>query len=547
MTSLGLKSGRLSSSNLSKFRCCFHPAMIAERYFMSIPKMLNKLSPVSRIILVAALVKFGLHLYMDQGFSFFFDEFYTIALSKHLAWGYVDLPPLVPALVALSRALLGESLLATHVFPALAGAGTLIFICLITREFGGKTFAVGLSAVCFILTPVWLGLDSIFCYDSIDQLVLAAFLFTLVRFLKSVNKKLWLMMGLLAGVACNAKMTILFLGPGFLLALLLSKYRRDLLSPWPWLGAGVCLLIVSPYLIWQINNQWPTLEYWKNYGAVRVYQASIAEYFNNSLIYMNGFLLPVWIAGLYRIFRRMNTVHYFFLGVLFLTTAVLLFFFHASIRMLAATFMPLLAAGALWVEEITARLRWKNMLKTVVFVYLLAVGCVIIPLTLPILPMDVFPAFAQTFKPLYQELREFNGDSTYYPILISGRLGWDDFVKGVGQVYNELPAEERKVAGVYTDLYSTAGAIDLLGPQYGLPHAVSGSLTYYFWGPGYSWDVMIIAVQKSNNLSMFFNQCELKSTIHPDPASLLGSPHIYVCRHPKISAAEIWSSLKIFR
>src|SRR5512145_135548 len=145
-------------------------------------KRIVELSSAHVVMLLAALVKCLIHLYTSPGYGFFGDELYTMALSRHLAFGYVDLPPLVPALVALSRALLGESLLAMHIVPALAGSVTLIFVCLITKEFGGKSFAIALSALGFIAIPLWLGINSIFCYDGIDQMVLSAFLYTLVRF-----------------------------------------------------------------------------------------------------------------------------------------------------------------------------------------------------------------------------------------------------------------------------------------------------------------------------------------------------------------------------
>ena len=302
----------------------------------------------------------AIHLYTAPGYGYFSDELYTIALSRHLAFGYVDLPPLVPALVALSRALLGGSLLALHIVPALAGAATLVFICLITREFGGKSFAVALSALGFIIVPLWLNINSIFCYDSIDQLVLAAFLYALVRFLRSGNPKLWLLLGLLAGIACMTKMTILFLGPGFLVALLVSKYRKDLLTPWPWLGAALCLVIIFPYLVWELANHWPTLEYWNNYGGIRMYPhvhtAVLHEY---SYLY-DPFLMPLYVIGLYRIFRRLDGVNYGFLGLLFLITLVLMYVLLTPARMLAELFIPLLAAGAVFLEEVLARLRWEK-------------------------------------------------------------------------------------------------------------------------------------------------------------------------------------------
>lgn len=510
-------------------------------------KHLFGLSSITLIIIIGAAVKFALHLYTAPGYGFFGDEFYTIALSRHLAFGYVDLPPLVPALMALSRAVLGESLFALHIVPALAGSATLVCVCLITKEFGGKTFAIALSAMGFIFVPLWLGVDSIFCYDSIDQLILAGFLYTLVRFLRSGNKRLWIVLGLIAGVAGLTKMTILFLGPGFLAALLISKYRKDLLTPWPWLGGVLCVVVVSPYLLWQIANHWPTLEYWSNYGTVRVYQASIPQYLTNILVYMNPFLLPLWIVGLYRLFRRLNGVNYSFLGVLFLVTLVLEFSLHATVRMLIELFIPLIAAGAVFVEEKLAGIRWEKAAKATGTAYVLVTGLYILPMSLPILPLDLFSTYGETAKPLYQSLREFNGGTSYYPQLLSLRTGWNELTQAVAEVYDRLPADDRAIAGIYADHYMLAGAIDVLGAQYGLPHAVSGSLTYYLWGPGYTWDVMLIVTSKTNHLSVFFDECEPPTAVQQDNDYLGTRLYVHVCRQPKVPPDVIWSSMKSYR
>ncbi len=512
---------------------------------MKAGKSLFGLSSVSLVILLGAIVKFALHLYYAPGYGYFFDELYTIALSRHLALGYVDLPPLVPALVALSRLVLGESFFAMHIVPALAGALTLVFVCLIIREFGGKTFAVALGALGFIVVPIWLNIDSIFCYDSIDQMILAGFLFTLVRFLRSGNRKLWLLLGLIAGIACLTKMTILFLGPGFLVALLISKYRKDLLTPWPWLGAVLCLIVVTPYLLWQYTNHWPTLEYWTTYDTERMYHASVWQYLTNLTIYMSPFVMPFYLAGLYRIFRPLKGVNYAFLGILFLFTLGLMYAARMPARLLAELFIPLLAGGAVLVEELLAGLRWEKAGKTIALAYLLVIGIPGLPLNLPILPVEQMEAYADHFKMFYQPLREFNFAS-FYPPLLSGRLGWDELTRDVAGVYDGLPPEDRKIAGIYSDQYAPAAAIDLLGPQYGLPHAVSGHLNYYLWGPGYSWDVMIIITGKSNNMSVFFNECEQKavSQLEADPFDHV---YIFVCRKPKVTADVIWSSMQSFR
>jgi hypothetical protein len=85
-----------------------------------------------------------------------------------------------------------------------------------------------------------------------------------------------------------------------------------------------------------------------------------------------------------------------------------------------------------------------------------------------------------------------------------------------------------------------------MGPQYGLPHAVSGNLPYYLWGPGYSWDVMLIIAGRTNHMPVLFDECELKETLQYDLMGT-GRPSIYVYKKPKVPADAIWSSMKIYR
>jgi 4-amino-4-deoxy-L-arabinose transferase-like glycosyltransferase len=233
------------------------------------PRQLGKpffgFSDFTLLVAFFAAVKFTVHMLTAQGYGFFGDELYTIALSKHLAFGYLDLPPLVPLLVAVSRTLLGESLLAYHIFPALAGSATLVFVCLITREFGGRLFAVTVAALGFIITPMWLITNSFFTYDGINQLALAAFLYFLVRYIRTGKKNLWIAVGLTAGIAFMTKATILISAPGILIALVATKHRKDFLTPWPWIAVGLFALVISPWVMWEVANHWATLEYWSGH------------------------------------------------------------------------------------------------------------------------------------------------------------------------------------------------------------------------------------------------------------------------------------------
>jgi 4-amino-4-deoxy-L-arabinose transferase-like glycosyltransferase len=507
-------------------------------------KRILGLSPFAFLVAVCATVKFAIHILTGSNYGYFCDELYTIALSKHLAFGYIDLPPLVPLLVAASRAVLGESLLALHIVPALAGSATLVFACLITRELSGKLFATGLTALGFLIAPVWLILDSFFCYDSIDQLVLAIFLFLLVRYIRTGNRKLWVTLGLTAGIACMTKTTILYLGPGLVIALFASKYRRDLLTPWPWIGVGLFLVILSPYLLWEHFNEWPTLEYWAHYGSRTLYHASIPEYFLNIVLTMNPVLFPLLGIGLYRIFRRFDGINYSFLGIMFMVTLILLFTLHARAFMLAELFIPLIASGSVFMEEKLSGSGWRKGVRVAIVTCMAAGGILVTPSAVPMLPVKLLPSYAKAFGFLYKPVKDFNSPKSDYPQEFSNRIGWDELVQTVAAVYDTLPPEDRKKAGIWADWYGPAGAIDVLGPEYGLPHAVCGHLTYYLWGPGYSWDVMILVTGAIEVFRPYFVDVELKAVINNEFAMPYNPNRVYLCRTPMTSPGNIWSHLK---
>src|SRR5438093_8432 len=92
-----------------------------------------------RLLLGLVLIKLGVHL-LSSGlltYGYMTDELYYLDCANHLAWGYVDHPPLSIAILALSRATLGESLVALRLLPALAGCATMFLAALMARELGG--------------------------------------------------------------------------------------------------------------------------------------------------------------------------------------------------------------------------------------------------------------------------------------------------------------------------------------------------------------------------------------------------------------------------
>src|SRR5512143_1556640 len=176
-----------------------------------------------------------MHAAVTGRYGYFRDELYYLASTGHLAWGYVEHPPLSIAILAIVRALLGDSLPALRLVPALAGAATVLLTGLMARRLGGGRFAQGLAALACALTPVFLGTDRVYSMNAIDILIWSLAAWLLLRALDLGRARDWAVLGL----GLLHKISVFWLGGGLLVGLLLTPYRRALLAPGPWLCGAI--------------------------------------------------------------------------------------------------------------------------------------------------------------------------------------------------------------------------------------------------------------------------------------------------------------------
>src|SRR5437879_4962590 len=132
-------------------------ATITHRVETQAPSSLrtNPLTPA----LLFAVGTLLLHMWTNGGYGYFRDELYFLVCGDHLAWGESAMASSVALVAHLRRAIFGDSLHAIRFFPALAGAGVMIITGLITRELGGRRFAVILACMCILVAPIYLAFD----------------------------------------------------------------------------------------------------------------------------------------------------------------------------------------------------------------------------------------------------------------------------------------------------------------------------------------------------------------------------------------------------
>ncbi len=147
------------------------------------------------LLISIALFKLLLHFATNTsllGYGFFGDEFYYWACALRLDWGYVDHPPLAPFLLSLNRLLLGDTMFAMRVLPAIAGAAVVFLTGLMARELGAGKPGQCMAALAVTFAPVHLVLDSFFSPNAFEVLWWALCTYLLIVLLKNDRPKLWL-------------------------------------------------------------------------------------------------------------------------------------------------------------------------------------------------------------------------------------------------------------------------------------------------------------------------------------------------------------------
>ena len=345
-------------------------------------------SPTSENALLAylALAKLLVHLLTNGNYGYFRDEFYYIAASERLDFGYLEFPPLVALVTAFSRLMLGDSPVALRLLPTLAGALVVVLAGLMARELGGGRFAQGLAGLATLVAPNFIVMGTFLSMDAFDQLFWVSAAYVLLLILKRDQPSLWLLFGLIAGLGLLTKLSMLSFGFAVFVALLLTQSRRHLLTPWPWLGGAIGIAFLLPYVFWQIEHGWPTLEFWENYGE-KVDPASPLEFLVEQIVTMHPLTLPIWIMGLYYYLFSSAGRPYRSLGWIYVVLFVLFVIQNAKFYFLAPAY-PMLFAGALTIERFVQRRGW-GWIRPAYAATLVVGGMVVAPLVaVPALPVE---------------------------------------------------------------------------------------------------------------------------------------------------------------
>jgi hypothetical protein len=489
---------------------------------------------IPRLAWVIAAVFVAVELVVSDRYGFQQDELYFLVASHHLAFGYVDQPPLA-VLLARTTDIFGTNPTAIRILPALAGGAIVLIAAKLAALFGAGNGAGGptgirngrtLAALGTATAPVLLGATHIGNTTPYDLLAWAVVLLCVATALLRDRPRWWLGAGVAAGVGLeNEYLLTLLLGALVAGILLTSAHRRVLATPWPWLGGVIALAIWAPNLIWQFANGWPQLTM---ASALHSQNTSAGDYIGGlpgQLLYTGVLGVPLVIAGFIRLYR---TRELRFLAIA--ATLVVLYVLawvpgkiYYSDGMLPAV----IAAGSVsaehWLADAT-RAKWRAGLVAVGLVLSVVI---VVPNTLPVLPIAI--------------LHKAPPDKT-----VNDSVGWPQLTAAVAAQDAALARAGEPPTSIYTAAYAEAGALDLYGGPYHLPPVVSAHNSFWTWGPGAASDTTVLVVDVPGPLVLHFVNCRQLTVWNPPDQvqSDWNDIPISVCTGPEGSWHALWPYLK---
>ena len=489
-----------------------------------------------------ALTKLLVHLLVLGRYGIHGDEMYFLACGRELAAGYVDHPPLVPWIARLVELTLGDSVAALRVVPALAGSALVVITMLLCRELGGGRWAQATAGLCVIVAPVYLRAQSLLSLPAFEPLLWTSASLCVMLALRSRSEgdadvasrhaRWWLAAGLIAGVGLLNKHTMVVWGLGVALGLVLSRNRRALGAPWPWLGGLLALSLFLPNLLWQLRHDWPTLEFLANMRGGILEDIPRLLFVLGQVLYQHPLALPIWIAGLiWTLGSRDLRAHP--IGWIYLVGFAIFFMSQGKPYYLAPAYPPLYAAGA-----ISFQFLLRGASRVLLPILLTAGGAATALVALPVLPLERIDAI---LAPIVAPVLERPSDLTSE---FHEQMGYRELGQAVDDYVAELTTDERENLVLIARSYPLAGALERFSEIGHTRPVLSGHLTWWLWGPRDANDELVVVV--GYEPALIASWCPAPERVLRTTPRVAGREHptVATCRGGGRPLSEIWSQLR---
>ena len=419
---------------------------------------------------------------------------------------------------------------------------TVFLVCWIARTLNGGSWAQFFAGIAAALAPIYVEIFGVLSMNAFDAMFWAGAVLILAHLLRSGDLRWWIPFGLVAGLGLENKISMLFLGFGIVVGLILTRDWKHFASRQIWIGGALALLMFQPYLIWQATHDWAALEFMSQATQFKNLPLSPGEFVSAQILNMNPVVAPLALAGLVFYFSRRGRP-FRALGWACLAILVLMVLQRAKPYYYAPTFPILFAGGGVAIEALGSR-RLLGWIRPAYAALIVLSGLLLAPLAKPVLPVETFVRYQASLgmAPGTDERKEVGRLSQFF----ADRLGWKELAATVAQVHDALPEEDQAHACIFGQNYGQAGAIDFFGPDLGLPPAMSGHNSYWWWGHhDCSGDVVIIIGGGREDHERVFASVEKATTYTcQDCMPYENNKPIWIARDAQVTIEELWPQLR---
>src|SRR6185437_5591429 len=332
-----------------------------------------------RLLYLLAFLKFILPFILQNGYyEPQRDEFLYLAEAHHLAWGYMEIPPLLSVFAWITN-FFGASMFWLKFWPSLFGAFTYLLAGKIILSFGGRAFALFLCFLSFIF-GAYLRVHFLFQPNFLEIFFWTMIAYSILRFIQT-QKNLWLyVLGISTGLGMISKYSVAFFVIAILIGLLITRNRKIFLNKHSYISAIIAFLIFFPTLLWEYIHHFPVIVHMHELHQFQLQYIQPAGFLADQLL-MNLPCVFIWMSGLYFVIFKEKGKYRIFAWA-YLVVRLLLLYFQGKNYYSLGVYPVLFAFGAVQLERFATR--HSRVWKYVFIVIPVALGIYLIPLFLPV-------------------------------------------------------------------------------------------------------------------------------------------------------------------
>lgn len=442
------------------------------------------MQPSSRsryIIALFVLIKLLLPFFsVNAEFELHRDEYLYLADADHLAWGYVEMPPLLAVLGWISK-LFGGTVFTVRLWGALTGAATVYIVGKMILRLKGNSSAVFFGCLAFLCAG-FLRMHILFQPNFLDVFFWTLSSYYIICWIDSDNKKYLYYLGISFGLGMLGKYSTAFYILSFLLGVVLTRQRKWLGNKHFYFSMLIGLAICMPNLIWQYTHDFPAMHHMDLLTKQQLKYNSRTEFLVNQILIAFPSVL-IWIGGLcYLLFNREGK-KYTLITIIYIGIISILLYFNGKGYYAAAIYPTLMAFGGIWISRVIAK-KYFGWLKWVAPMYMIVLTIFLFPLLVPFTSAQKLVDFYHTIHLDRNSLLQWE-DRKQHPLPqdFADMLGWEEMAKKTAQVYHSLPDSIKQTTMVYGNNYGEAGALSFYRKKYRLPEIVSDEASFVFWMP----------------------------------------------------------------